>query len=268
MADLVINGASLAGKVSELIVLDGAIGGPVRVPTALTVTGAGGVFGAGVAFPSHRWRVGVICRGYASGPRETFLDEIVTWLTGLLEVAADGAPDRLAYVALAGRPRIVPGAGVYEHTDFTLELEFEQPDPTRYEREPKPIALSTSRTAIPVGPVPTAPRLWLYGASPSVVDPHVIIRSHTGEPIIDLALSVTLATNDALYIDAAQEQIDRYVAAVLQTGENAGLAAYASGYFPVLSADDSADDGSTWPTIELTATSGTPTGLLLHTRGY
>lgn len=265
MADLIINGRSLAGMVSTLLTLEGVIGGTAPVVTVLPAANGGGVFGTGATLSPRRARVSVLVRGSSPAARETFAETLTKWLGGLLEMWTDAATDRAWYAALAAAPAVRAAAGVFAHSDFMVDLDFASADPTRYELEPQPIALSTTRVEVPVGSVPTAPRLWIYGAC---VDPHVIVRAPSGEPVSDLALEGTLGSNDALAIDAARESIDRYVSGVLQTGTAAGLAWYASGYFPVLSADDAGYDGATPPTVELSAASGTPTGLLLHSRGY
>jgi phage-related protein len=94
----------------------------------------------------------------------------------------------------------------------------------------------------------------------------VIVRDAHGDESHRLTLTGTLATNDALVIDSARQTIDRYVAGVLQTGTASGNAWLTSGQFPLLAPEDAINgDGIT---VELTSTSGTPTGLLLYTRGY
>ena len=147
-----------------------------------------------------------------------------------------------------------------------LTLGFTAADPVRYAREAVPLALSTARTAVAVGNVPSAPGLWRYGASPSVVNPVVIVRNAQGDETHRLTLTGTLATNDALLIDAARQSITRTVAGVVQTGAAAGDAWLASGSFPLLAPEDAIDTAGV--TVELSATTGTPTGLLLNVRGY
>ena len=108
--------------------------------------------------------------------------------------------------------------------------------------------------------------VYLYGASPSVVNPIVILRDASGDETHRLTLTGTLATNDALVIDGARQTIDRFVAGVLQTGTSSGNAWLTSGQFPLLDPADSIDGAGV--TMELTSTSGTPPGLAVYTRGY
>jgi hypothetical protein len=89
------------------------------------------------------------------------------------------------------------------------------------------------------------------------VDPHVIVRRSNGEIVSDLALTGSLGSNTALDIGRTPQRIESYAGGVLVTGASAGLSWYTSGAFPVLTPDDGT------PTVELTATSGTPTGLLI-----
>ena len=83
-----------------------------------------------------------------------------------------------------------------------------------------------------------------------------------------LTLTVTLAAGDALAIDCADQTLDRFVNGVLQTGTAAGLGTLTSGRFPVLDPSDASADANVWGTIELTATSGTPTGLVAYHRRW
>jgi hypothetical protein len=82
------------------------------------------------------------------------------------------------------------------------------------------------------------------------------------------SLTITSQGNARLkeQLAASRQRIARYVAGVLQTGTSAGDAWLTSGQFPLLDpADAIGGDGIT---MELTATSGTPTGLAVYTRGY
>jgi hypothetical protein len=148
----------------------------------------------------------------------------------------------------------------------TVTLTFVAADPAWRDRDPLAYALSTSRTACPLGTAPSAPVVTLYGGT--VVDPVVIMRAGSGEETGRLTLAGTLASTDAIVIDAGAQSMQRYVSGVLQTGSASGLTWLTSGVFPLLDPDDADADAAQWPTVELSATSGTPTGLLTYTRRW
>jgi hypothetical protein len=100
------------------------------------------------------------------------------------------------------------------------------------------------------------------------VNPVVIVRDHTGTEVMRLTLTGSLGANDALAIDGATQQIDRFAIGVLQTGTNSGLGWLTSGRFPLLDPTDANPDAPAWGTIELAATSGTPTGLVAYHRRW
>ena len=85
---------------------------------------------------------------------------------------------------------------------------------------------------------------------------------------VDLAPKMAVAFFVAALVTSLvpRQTIARYVSGVLQTGANGGNAWLTSGQFPLLAPEDAIEGAGV--TVELTATSGTPTGLLLYTRGY
>jgi hypothetical protein len=212
--------------------------------------------------------VGLDVRPSSLADRQAIMDSVKRRLMrGLLEIETDDLPGRVVR-AVAEPPTVEFYTGAYANPVVYLSLSFLAADPVRVDVQPLVYGLSTARTACPIGTETVAPRLWLYGASPSVVDPVVIVRDHTGAEALRLTLTVTLAAGDVLSIDCATQQVDRTVAGVLQTGAAAGLSAVTSGRFPVLDPSDAAADAGAWGTIELAATSGTPTGLVAYHRRW
>ena len=197
--------------------------------------------------------------------RTALVDSIYRACRGLRLFRTADAPDRELWAELS-KCDVSFYDGAFTHTECMLMLAFTAADPVRYAREAVPLALSTARVEVEVGNVPSAPVLWFYGASPSVVDPVVIVRNAQGDETHRLTLTGTLATADALMIDSARQSITRYVSGVVQTGTASGNAWLASGTFPLIAPEDAIDTAGV--TVELSATSGTPTGLLLNVKGY
>jgi hypothetical protein len=260
-----LNDRSLDTLVQTYLALDGYLSPSVAVRTQLPSANAPATWGSSVTVAPRTITVGAHLTAASLISRTGVIDTVFRACRGLRLFRTADAPDRESWVELT-RCDVVFYDQAFTHTECMLMMTFTAADPTRYEREAVPLALSTARTAVPVGNVPSAPVLWLYGASPSVVDPVVIVRNAQGDETHRLTLTGTLATNDALVIDSARQSITRYVAGVVQTGTAAGNAWLSSGSFPLLAPEDAIDTAGV--TVALSATTGTPTGLLLNTRGY
>lgn len=263
-----INGRPLTDLVRQILVLDGHLAPSVPRSTAVTLAQAGGVFGSTVTVDPRRIVVGLDVRPTTLVDRQAVMDSLKRRLSrGLLEIETDDAPGRV--IRATAEPVTVEFyTGAYANPAVYVQIALLAADPTRRDIEPLVFGLSTARTACPLGTDTVAPRLWLYGANPSVVDPVVIVRDYTGAEVLRLTLTGTLATNDVLAIDCAAQTLTRLVAGVVQTGAAAGLGWLTSGRFPVLDPADASPESNAWGTIELAATSGTPTGLLAYHRRW
>jgi hypothetical protein len=232
------------------------------VPSALALANGGGVFGSTVSLTPKRITVGLLVRPASIVTRETVLDALLLSLAGVLPISTDAAPDRIGYGILAGTPVVTPCHNAFGVPEFDIVLTFDFPDPIRYARSPYTRGLTTARVSCPVGTLPSLCRIWMYGNATPVVNPSIILRRQTGEIVSTLLLTGSLGSNTALDIGRTPQRIEHYSAGVLSTGTAAGLTWYTSGAFPVLSPDDGT------PTIELSSTSGTPTGLLLSRESW
>lgn len=254
--------------VYQILVLDGHLAPSLPKATVVTLAQAGGVFGSAVTVSPRRVTVGVEIRPTTLPNRQALLDSIKRRLhRGLLELSTDDLPGRILRVT-ADDPTLEFYTGAYAQPVCYLGLSFTAADPARIDLEPLVYGLSTNRTPCPIGTETVSPRIWLYGASPSVVNPVIVVRAHTGAEVMRMTMTGSLATNEALAIDGATQQIDRYVSGVLQTGTSAGLGWLTSGRFPLLDPSDANADAPAWGTIELSATSGTPTGLVAYHRRW
>lgn len=265
---MLINRQPLTDLVYQILVLDGHLAPSIPKASTVTLAQAGGVHGSVVTVDPRRITIGLDVRPSSLANRQAIMDSLKRRLSrGLLEIETDDLPGRVLRATCEG-VSVEFYTGAYLNQVVYVEVTFVAPDPSRIEREPLVYGLSTARTACPIGTDTVAPRVWLYGASPSVVDPVIVQRDHTGAEVLRLTLTGTLATNDALVIDCAAQTLDRFVGGVLQTGTAAGLGWLTSGRFPLLDQSDGTPDANTWPTLELTSTSGTPTGLMAYHRRW
>lgn len=260
-----LNDRLITDLVRDVIAIDGYLAPAVATRTVQPIANAPSLFGTSVTVSPRAMSVVLDVRGASLPDRTALMDSLRHRLTGLLLVRTIDAPTREQYATCTG-VEVTYYATAFAHPGASVTVRLVAVDPTRYEREARAVSLSTSRAAVAVGTMPSAPVVYLYGASPSVVDPVVIVRNASGDETHRLTLTGTLATNDALVIDAARQTIARYVAGVLQTGTSSGNAWLTSGRFPLLSPEDAINGAGL--TVELSSTSGTATGVLLYTRGY
>lgn len=260
-----LNDRPLDTLVRDVLTLDGYLSPAVAVRAQMAGANTAALWGSSVALGPRAVTVGVHLEAASFIDRTALIDTVFRACRGLRLFRTADAPDRELWVELTGCAVVFYDAAL-THTACMMTLAFTAADPVRYAREAVPLALSTARAAVFTGNVPSAPVLWLYGASPSVVDPVVIVRNAQGDETHRLTLTGTLATNDALIIDSARQSITRYVTGIVQTGTSGGNAWLVSGSFPLLAPEDAIDTAGV--TVELSATTGTPTGLLLNLRGY
>lgn len=262
-----VNRRPLADLVQDILVLDGHLAPTAPRPTVLPLANAGGVFGSVATLAPRALTVGLHCTPVTQVDRQALLQSLHYRIgRDLLEITTDDLPGQCVRAQLDS-VTVELYTGAYATPTCYVQLTFVAADPARIDLEPLLYPLSTAPRAIPVGTATVAPLVWLFGGSPTVVDPVVIQRDHTGAEVLRCTLTASLATNDYLAIDCARHTIARYVAGVLQTGASAGLGAFTGGRYPVLSPHDGVPDAAIWGTLELTATSGTPTGAVaLHRR--
>jgi hypothetical protein len=258
-----LNDRPITDTVRDVFTMEGHVAPPVAVRTVQPLANAASVFGTGASVAPREIRIVLDVWPDTVVERVTVMDTLTRRAGGLRVLRVQDSPTReqwahLTAVNVEYYHQAIPRCAV--------TLTFTALDPVRYECQARAVALSTSRAAVSLGTMATAPLVWLYGASPSVVNPVVIVRAASGEESHRITLAGTLATNDALLLDTGTQTITRTVAGVVQTGANSGNAWLVSGQFPTPDPTESVDgDGVT---VELSSTSGTPTGLILYARGY
>lgn len=261
-----VNGRPLAALVYALCEVDGHLGGALPERPVVPLPNGAGIFGTDVRVGPQDITVGLDARPVTLADRATLVATIRRRLSGLLEFSTDDAPGLVRRVELLS---ILPEwyTGVYANPAVYLKLTFRAADPAAWDVVPLVYGLSTARTACPVGTATSTPQLEIYGPC---TNPAAVLRSHTGAEVARLEFTASLGSDDALVVNSPTPgTITRTVAGAVATGALAGLEALApTSRQLILSPEHGAPDGSTWPTLELTAQSGTPTGLVTYYRRW
>lgn len=133
-----------------------------------------------------------------------------------------------------------------------ITLRFICDEPTRFTKAGLPIGLDTVRTAIDLGNAPGAPVIEIMGAC---TNPQIIVRDGAGTMRYTMGFTVTLAAEDFLRVDCDALVITLSDDAVLSDGY---------GLWTTKTTGPLILDPADQPTVELSASSGTPTGILYH----
>lgn len=261
---ITVNGYDLGRLVYHLSEIDGHLAPTVTPRGIITLGNAAGLWSTQVTVTPREVMVGCDVRPDSLADRQAIMDRLARRLGGDLEITTADLPTRFLRGRLSAvEVQLYPGS--FAQPACFVTLRFAIPDAARSEVEPLVYGLSTARTSCPVGTATSAPFVYVYGAC---TNPVVILRGASGAEVGRLTFTVTLGATESLAIDASTQRIDRTTAGVIQTGASSGLAVFTSGVFPILSPEDATPDGTAWPTLELAASSGTPTGLVLYQRRY
>ena len=260
-----LNDRSLSALVTAITGLDGYLSPDAPARELVALANSAAIVGSTVTVSPRTITVTVDIATAALLDRQTMLDALARELRGRLLFRTADRPTREISVVCQGTG-LTFYDGALSVVACSVALTLVAADPVWTDREPRLYALSTARAALPVGTATSAPVVVLNGGSPSVVNPTIIMRDASGAETHRLTLTGTLATNNWIEIDSAAQTLDRYVGGVLQSGSASGMAWLTGGAFPILDPSDAIN--GTGITMELTATSGTPTGLTLYKRAW
>jgi hypothetical protein len=258
-----INGASLDDLIFQALDLDGHVApiGPqwTREPLAQGASALAPV----VTLRERTVRLTLDLRPATLPDRVTLIDTLTRRLAGALELSTDDVPTRV-WDATLGEVRVTMPAGPVANPLCVLDLLLVISDPGRRDRETSVRALSGTPVLCPVGTGVSAPVVVLFGASTAVVDPQIVLRRADGQIASTLALTGSLGANTFLELDTATEFAWLSTAGV----RTSALAWITSGAMPLLSGEDAPTPDGPWPTLTLTASSGTPTGVVRWRRRW
>jgi hypothetical protein len=193
----------------------------------------------------------------------TKLDALRATLSeGEVAVRTTYAPDRYCLAILETQdgehrvPQRVNGMVI-------VALSFLVKDGVAFRLQPDGYALSTARTSCPIGTAPSPPDIVLHGNGATLTAPIIRIRNAAGDIVQTMGFTGIGAT-DYLLIDCLRTTITKAVGSV----KTDATSLWNSGDFPLLQPTDGWVEGGIYPTVELTATAGTPVGVINYRRRY
>lgn len=140
------------------------------------------------------------------------------------------------------------------------------PRPTWEDVAPQVVALGSTPTPIPIGTAESGGVIWIAAPawSANVVTPVVTLRAASGRQLATLTWAGTLtAGTDALALD-----LDRSTAIKYASGTASNAIASLSGDFFPLTPPQGAPRFASYPTLQVTASSGTPSATWVGPRRW
>lgn len=255
-----VNRRPLDDLVWQLLAIDGYL--PPLVPSGVPIDLAygPGVWGSGVTVSARTVTAKMDLRPSTFVERAELLDALRRRIPLLAELRTADVQGRYLTARLSDI-QVVYYTGAHANPIIGVDITWTAVDGFWRDDDVLSRALTTARVNCPVGTGVSHTLITLKGAGTAVVDPVITVRSLTGEPLSVLTLAGSLTTNMGLVIDSAQSDLALYDSGTLQTGTSSGNNWLVSGDFPLLSGEDGES-----VTVELSSTSGTPTGLLLYQR--
>jgi hypothetical protein len=131
---------------------------------------------------------------------------------------------------------------------------------------PDGYALSTTRVACPQWTAETRPVILVHGGGAALTNPVVTMRNAGGDSVQSVGFTVSLGANDALRIDCARGLVSKIASGVVSDALAAGY--WTSGDFALVFRPlvDGNPEAGAYPSLELSASSGTPVGRVTYTR--
>lgn len=240
---------------------------PDMADTLVTTIGAVGQIWSGeaVAVSPRKLTVG----GYIGG---TSQPDFVAKVANLKALVSGGAvrlrfadvptqeyrDGRMLSFSASARTAILAGA----QGDVSFALQFA--DPCQYDLIPQGIGLGAARAPLPTGTAPSFPVITINGNGAALVNPALTVRNAAGDVTQTLGLTGTIAAGDFLTIDCNRAMLNVSVSGVVSDA----MTWWTSGDFLAVRPADGWNETGDSPTLELTASSGTPIGTAYYTRAY
>lgn len=191
------------------------------------------------------------------------LDRLRAALDGEVRIRTVYAPDRYCWAVLTSqdgegyRKRVINGR-------VAASFSFVVKDGVAFRLEPDGYALTTGRTACPLGTVDVKPVISLHGNGSTLTDPLITLRNAGGDITQTFGFNGTLSATQVLRADGQRATIDLLSAGAVGDG----WSFQSSGDFITLRTQDASFEGAAWATIELSAAAGTPLGGVDYVRAY
>jgi len=193
-----------------------------------------------------------------------YLDNLRALLgQGEVRVRTAYAPDRYCLALCEATDGGPSNANVLDG-QVNVILKFVVSEGVARRLNPDGYALTTGRTAVPIGTAAVAPVLLVHGGGATLTNPTVTVRNAAGDVVQTMGFTVSLGANDALRIDTARCFVSKISAGVITDG----ISLWTSGDFPLLRPYDGWVENAVYPTVELSASAGTAQGEITYTRRY
>jgi hypothetical protein len=150
--------------------------------------------------------------------------------------------------------------------NIKVTLSFTIKDGVALRLQPDGYALSTTRVACPIWTAESKPVVVVHGGGAALTNPVITVRNAAGSIVQTMSFTVSLGSTAALRIDAARTLVSLVTAGVITDAMVAGYWPIGSGDYPLLRPYDANPEAGAYPTVELSASSGTPVGRITYTR--
>lgn len=187
-----------------------------------------------------------------------------TLLGGEVAVRTGYASDRQC-LATCERVDGEPYQGELLNGRVAVTLSFSIKDGVAERLAPDGYALSTSRVACPIWTAEVKPVIVVHGGGAALTNPVITVRNAAGDVVQTAGFTVSLGSNDALRLDCARALVSKIASGVVTDALAAGY--WTSGdYVLLLRPYDGFPEIGAYPSVELSSSTGTPTGLITYTR--
>lgn len=237
--------------------------GQVEKPPTVAIPGLAGLLATGLPSTDSR----IITLGGHVGPAASHalclaavdLVKAVAG-SGLVELRLVDRTDRAFWAQLTNVR--VTGGRVWG-LDFyrKVELTFTCLNPAGFDQLGRTTAFSATPANVSIGSAPVAPIIRILAPTVGVTNPTLTYRDLAGNIRGQLALTQVLTISDWIEVNMDTKVISRVLSGVVS-----GPVPIASGDFFALDPADGDKINGIGPTLEVTASVGTPTGLALYRR--
>lgn len=237
-------------------------GGSRKYPT-IAIPGYAGLLRTGL--PAVDSRV-ITCKGFvdrqASQAQAVQIVDAVKAIcgAGTNEVRFVDKTDR-TFLADLTDAKVAGGTVQFLDTYRTIELTFTANLPAGFDQAGRTTAFSATPANLFPGSAPIVPVLRIFANAGLATNPTITYRDLAGNIRGQLALTQVLATTDYLEINLDTKVISRSLSGVIS-----GPVPIASGDFFAIDPADGDRVNGIGPTIEVTASAGTPTGVAYYRR--
>jgi phage-related protein len=189
------------------------------------------------------------------------------WSQAEVMVRTFYAPDRYCLATCIGLEGVAHIPQVLDGS-VDVQMSFQVKNGLAFRLQPDGYALSPTPTPCPIGSAESRPVIILHGNGAVLTNPTIAVRNAANDVTQLMNFTVTLAANEALRIDTARATVSKITDGVITDALAAGYWPPGSGDFPLLRPYDGAIEAGQYPSVNVTAITGTPVGSISYVRRY